>query len=280
MEKIKPYLSLIHSLSLLCLAGALAYFAYGLVSVASVAPDVMRFIDGNKQNLSPIVSEVISMRRVFEKALVEVEGVRQMIPGITSQVETISTQLPSAIKTMNESAMAVSRATSEARNLRTTTIPALLRESAEIRTFIPQVMKSGHSIIQEAHNVTKEAKALSEKAGSGLITGIIKAPFSMVYSLGSSFTSVFSSSSKNYSKDEIALITKSGEKVLASDIVGYTERWSYKKDSRSGFVTLSSFNTKSKCKQLEVVSYEKDNRFDSQLINLCLDAHQKWILKK
>lgn len=280
MEKIKPYLSLIHSLSLFCLAAALSYFAYGLVTVANVAPEVMRFIDNNKNDLKPIFSEINSVKQVFDKALVEVEVVRDMIPGITSQIEKISTQVPSAIKTMNESVMAVNRVSNEAKSLRTTTIPELLRESAEIRKLIPQVMKSGHSIIKEANIITKEAKQMSEKAGSGLITGIIKAPFSMVYSIGSSFTNIFSTNSKKYSKDEVALLTKAGEKVLASEIVGYTARWNYKKTTRSGFVTLSSYDRMTQCKQLEIESYEKDKKIDSQVMKFCLDANHTWVLKR
>ena len=261
MNRFNHFLSLLNSISLLVLAGSFFYFGYGLVSINNSTPRIMDFLE--KGDFDLFIKEVHETKQILSKTLLE--------------IDKINSQIPTAFNVINNSALVVRQLTEEAKTYQETTIPKLLKESKEIRKLLPQIMKSGHGIVKEGRLLTKEAQVISSKATTGVITGILSSPFTIMSSIGSSFIGLFSEDKIDLSQEDIKLIYASGEHVLASNVAGYSESWRSKKSNKSGFITLTKINSDSNCKYLYVEIDEKDKKVASKDIKLCPDKHGKWL---
>lgn len=93
--------SVIQSGAITLLAFSIAYLAYGLISVASVVPKVISFLDKNNYQLSPAIKEVSEIRKIIPGILVEIQDIKKLVPGMTREIAKISDQMPRALDTVD-----------------------------------------------------------------------------------------------------------------------------------------------------------------------------------
>jgi surface antigen len=263
MNNFKSFLSVFNSFSMFVLACGFLYFGYGFLSAAKVVPEILIYL--KQEEAGSILTEVKETRKTFDKALIEIKEVIKLIPP--------------ALKTVNNATVVVEEITKQSQIISQKTIPDVLKESKELRILLPGIMKSGEQIVKEARHGVKDAEKVTSKATTGVLTGIIKAPFSILSSIGSGVTGLFDKKIKSLSKEDQDLMSSALEKVLSSEKIGYSEKWKSAKSNKSGIVTLERINVDSKCKYLYIQLDEKGKKATSHKPKLCLDKNGTWVPK-
>jgi hypothetical protein len=193
---------------------------------------------------------------------------------MTKEIAKISEQIPKALKTMDSSVDVISKATNEISTVRTKSLPLILEESKNIRTSIPVYINSTQKIIKDAHLVVKDASKISENTTSGVITGIVKAPFKLFSSLGTSISETIKND--GLTKKDVSILTKEGQIVINSNEPGFRKDWQNRETSRYGQIKLLSIDTIKKCKRLEIVIHTKNKKSIIHNYKFCKNIDENW----
>ena len=240
------------AVSLFSLAAAFVYFTIGLTRLANQAPAILDGIEETSQQIEPvlklippIVTEVTEIRKQIPKILNEVEQVRILVPPILEEVKL----------------------TREA-------VPPILVEVKKTREAIPTMLTRADNLVNNAGNIGKKS---SEGAVSGVITGILKAPFKLIGGAGKSLSGRHAN--KMTEKDR-QLSEATALRLLSSEEIGKTERWSNPDSKNNGVITLKEIKTISN-HQCKVVNYTiniKNSKPIKENVTVCLSDDNKWEL--
>jgi surface antigen len=300
MDKTRLPISLFFSFSIICLAGALAYFSYAIVETIRFAPTlieqlrqttreidpVLEEIDKVAGFIPPVIHEVSLVREQIPAVLAEAAEIRRQIPLILTEVEKVRQELPAVLAEVAKIRQEVPGVVAEVANVRAQ-IPVIIAESQAYRDLIPQVLTEVEStrnmipptldraeqLVADMRGTGKEA---SEGAVTGFFTGLIKAPFKIV---GGVSESIFGNL-KGLDKHDTALMAKAAEDVVNSGVVGSSKTWKNKNSSVSGKVTLlKEYKMDERlCRDIELVSFKRNRILDSQQHAVCLNKDGLWEL--
>lgn len=165
----------IRSFSTLCLALAMAYFAYALISVAGE-------IKMTREQLPQLLNQVETMEKSIrvDEWLALAEHLDTQLPSVLAQVErtratanAINNRIPSILKEVNA--------------LRQNTIPDVLKETTSIRKMLPTTLQDMNALADKAKSVSENA---TEGAIDGTLKSLVKAPITLIKSAGKEVTDV------------------------------------------------------------------------------------------
>lgn len=186
---------LVLPLALICLAAAIAYFSYALLRVVDAMPDLLKELDRTSTSIAPVVAEADALLRLVPEVLEEIAAVRAAIPAILDEVKQVRKTIPPVLSewraTRKETIPPILQESAALRD----SLPALLVESQGYRTLVPQVLDESEQIravvpvaLTRVERIVTDAQGLASTAGegavTGLFTGILKTPFSLVSSAG------------------------------------------------------------------------------------------------
>jgi len=190
MEKIKTNAQLIFSFSIICLALAIAYFAFEvaqfldgfpeiLVQMEKTSVEISPVIDGiaeTSRNILPISEEVGRVAEVTPAILKEVKATRKALPDILKktaavmeQVNKTSRMMPEAIEEIRKTRELIPEIMEEIRQSREVIadatekvnrfegqIPLIIKESENIRKDLPQAMETVDKASESVQSFTAE----------------------------------------------------------------------------------------------------------------------------
>lgn len=250
--------------ALFALAGAMVYFSITLKAVSDALPPVVEGIEGVVAELDPtldrvdivleetvptlleeiaavraqiedvqqeipvILAEAAAYREMIPSVLAEIEQVRGTIPDILQRVDNIQAQLPDVLAEVEAVRGEVPGIVEQVEGIQTQ-IPAILAEIEAVRTSIPGYLAEANALVEKARAAGKEA---SEGAVTGFMTGIIKAPVSLVTGIGGK-----SIGGVEISDTDRAQIRTQVQGLLANPKAGATAQW--KNSSKNLSITLT-----------------------------------------
>ena len=243
-DKASLVASYLFSLSLFALAGSVVYFTYEVVIISKQIPGILLRVDTTSEKLEPIINdvgniidlvppilkEVEAIRKSIPPILKEVEQTRKMIPPILSEVEQTRKQIPAVLKesaairgelpavlaSADKASKAVAGVAKQVEATRPL-IPEVLKEVETTRESIPGMMDRADGLIEKARVAGKEA---SQGAVTGIFSGIIMAPFSLVADAGRSITGMTEEEAKQLDEKDFELIEKASLQLLNNGTKG------------------------------------------------------------
>jgi hypothetical protein len=270
--------SIIQSGATTLLAIAIAYLAYGLISIVSVVPEVINFLNKNNYQLSPAIKEVSEIRKIIPGILAEIQDIKKLVPVMTHEMAKISDQIPRALETVNSIAPILSNTTLEITQLRKTTIPLILQETKKIRASMPTYINGTQKIVKDVQVAINEASKISENVGTGVISGLVKSPFKLFSSMVSSVSGLFEDD-KLTDKD-LSIMTAAGALVIESKELNFSKKWENKESKRFGEIKLAAIDLVSKCNRLEIIIHTKNKKSSIYNYKFCKDVNNEWFYVK
>jgi uncharacterized protein YoxC len=284
---------------LFAVAIAIGYFGYVLTQINASLPGILDEVQVTQDKFEPVLNEVTEIRLLVPGIVEEVELVRQtispfidevglireQIPGIMEEVRHIRRQIPEITTDVDAIVAQIPPILEEVAAIRTETIPPLLAEVASIRTeTIPPIIDRVEAIHEDmpgyfdrADRLVAEARVAgqqaSEGAVSGLFTGIIKAPLSLVSGVGNALGRKIEATD-----EDRKLALRAAEIVLQSDIKGTSETFENPKTEFTGTITLRSVRKIKGTvhKTLRLVTHKKGKKLAEVDVEVAVSVGGTW----
>jgi len=297
--------SYLFSLSLFALAGSIVYFTYEVAIISKQIPDILLRIDDTSEKVEPVIDdvgqiidlvpsilkEVEEIRKLIPPILKEVELTRKMIPPILSEVEQTRKQIPAVLKesaairgelpavlaSADKASNAVAGVAKQVEATRPL-IPEVLKEVETTRESIPEMMDRADGLIEKARVAGKEA---SQGAVTGIFSGILMAPFSLVADMGSSVAGLSEEEAKDFTEKDFELIKQASIFLLQNGSNGEERKWSNTKSNNNGVLKLTEIYTEGEyaeldCRTLQFKLYKKGDLAKEGSRSFCKNEEGKW----
>ncbi len=281
------------SVALLGLAASLSYFTFTLTRIANDIPVLLEGIRGVERGLDPVIGEIAQVRQLIPiivdevgrirqeipHILDEIEGIREQlpaildeaakyrmqIPAILSEIEEIRNQippildeatayrlqLPTIVEQIEALRLQIPPIVEEVQKIRESMVPDILAETQAIREAVPGYLDKVQQLTEDIETAGRKA---SEGAVQGVFTGIIKAPASIVASLGSNILT-----SKTLSEEERRTVYEAVESLVENGGEGDHREWKNRSTGLKGDVVILS-SSKIKGRQHLVVGVKAFRR--------------------
>ena len=245
------------AVSLFCLSAAFVYFTIGLTRLANQTPLILSGIEETSKKIEPVLTEFYKVRELIPPIVTEVTEIRKQIPKILNEVEQVRTLVPSILQEVK---------------LTRESIPPILIEMKHTREAIPAMLTKADNLVNNAGNIGKKS---SEGAVSGVLTGIIKAPFKLI---GGAGKSLFGRHSNKMTEKDRQLSEATVLRVLSSEKTGKTESWNNTDSGNNGVITLKEIKTieKRQCKVINFTINIKNSEAVNDVVTACLNDENKW----
>ena len=304
-DRTKIVASYFLSLSLFAIAGAIIYFTYVLTVISQHIPEVLLKIDTTTEKIEPILDEVAVItalvpsileevkqtRKMIPPILVEIQQTRKIIPSLLREVEQTRNQIPAVLKesaairrklptilsSANKASAAVVGVTKQIEASRPL-IAEVLQEVETTRESIPPMMDRADSLIDKARIAGKEA---SQGAITGIFSGIIMAPFSLLADAGQGIVGLSAEDAKKFSKKDFSLIEQAALRLLNTGSVNDEESWNNTESKRHGDIVLTKIYNEGEyseieCRALSFKLFEKDKALHASDRSFCQTDDGKW----
>ena len=304
-EKLRLLASLLLPLSLFSMAAALAYFTYELSTVSRQIPDILERIDSTSENIEPVLDEVGNIldlvppilkeieetrklippileeveqtRKMILPILSEVEQTRKQIPAVLKESEAIRGELPAVLASADKASGAVAGVSKQVEATRPL-VTDVLQEVATTREAIPPMMDRADVLIEKARVAGQQA---SEGAVTGLFTGIIRAPFSMVASAGRSISGLTEEEAKIFNDKDLSLVQQTSLYLLNNGSKGDKREWENTETGNHGTVQLLRIYSEGEysdidCRSLKIALYKQDEFVKEGQRSFCKNEKGEW----
>jgi uncharacterized protein YoxC/surface antigen len=298
--------SYVLSASLFCLAGALVYFAYEASSISRQIPAILAAVEGTSNEIDPIVKEVAKItdqvplildevaevrklvppildevaetRKTIPSVLAEVEKTRLAIPPILGEVQQTRKDLPAVLKTVDTASQSVAMTAREMKAYRPL-VPEALKQVELTREAINPALDRVDQLITKAESAGKQA---SKGAVTGLFTGILTLPFSIVGDVGKSVAGMGEASTK-FSETDIQLFKQARNDMLKSGHLDESREWTNPDTGTKAKLTLMKIyeSQNEECRTLKLETWDASKQKDNdKTANFCRDAQGVWKVVK
>lgn len=277
------------AVSLFSLAAAFVYFTIGLTHLANQAPAILDGIEKTSKQIEPVLKEFYKIRELIPPIVTEVKEIRKQIPDILHEVKQVRTLVPPVLEEVKLTREAVPPILVEVKKTREAVppilvevkktreaVPPILVEVKKTREAIPAMLTEVDNLLNNAGNIVKKS---SEGAVSGVLTGIIKAPFKLI---GGAGKSLFGGHSNKLTEKDRQLSEATALRILSSVNIGKTESWSNPDSGNNGVITLKEIKTISnrQCKVVNFTINIKNSDPVNDDITACLNDENKWEVLK
>jgi surface antigen/uncharacterized protein YoxC len=268
--------TLLLSVGLFVLAVAMAYFAYQLGRVREELPALLAQVESTARKVEPVLHEVDALRELVPSILKEVKATSEVVAATVAETAELRKALPPMIDT---SAAAINNASAALRAVEPH-IPAVLKEVKQTREALP-------GILDRADQVAGHAQAMGKAAGkgavSGLLGGIVTAPFSLIGDAGRNLGDVIGlGGASDFTAADNQLTSSATDAVLKKGTVGAQQSWKNPDNGNHGTVTLATIAVRNGqvCATLRYrveFRFRKNHEVD---VDLCRQADGSWVKKE
>lgn len=302
--------------SIFCLAVALVYFTYEVALVRQQIPTILASVESASAKVDPLIKEIGEIRDLIPPVMAEVAETRKQIPPILDEVRLSRKQIPAILNEVDAISTQIPSIILEVSVIRQQ-IPDILAEMAAIRQQIPSVLESADKasamvtavameiantrplinqvlvevdqirnalpdILEQAEKVVKKAeeagKNVSEGAVHGVITGIIRAPFSIVGNLRKHILALNDEQLKELNEKDMKLIEEASKKLLTAKEIHASQKWANKKSKVRGEASLIAIKQKNakECRTLQIKVWNKNELKLDRKTELCKTDNGNW----
>ncbi len=260
--------------SIFSLSGALVYFTWKLESISEQVPAILKSVEQTSAQIEPVLDQVVELKDLVPSVLNEVSETRKLVAPILNEIRLTREQIPAILKVTEKTNDTVLRAVEEIKATRPL-IPEILSEVKQTREAIPPVLDRADKLVSNVRQAGKEA---SKGAVSGVLTGIVTAPFEIIGSLGKKIFSFSDEEISKLSDKDVELSKKSVVDVLASDKINQTSEWDNSSNNTKGIIKLLQLKTDNglKCKVLNMKVWKNTQLFVDKDLNVCLNKKGEW----
>lgn len=303
------------SVSLCFLAAAIGYFGYQVAMVRSELPAILETVDQTSGKIEPVLKEIRQIQEFIPPIIEEVGRIRALVPGVLDEVAATREQIPLVLKEVAATREQIPPILKEVEATRKT-IPPILEEVEKTRKEVPAVLKTVDNASGAVNNTAKEIEALrpmipevlaemeatrnaidpaldrvdqliskaesagqkaSEGAISGVVTGVMKSPFSILGGISDSL-----SGKSGEFTDEDTKVAMQTLATLVTKPVGTSMNWNNPARKTGGTLTLlDTYVSDGKdCVKIESKSTKQGKQFGSQQLNLCKQKDNTWKIIK
>ena len=310
----KPLPSYLLAIGMISLALALTYFTLTLAKVAAGIPKILEGVQETQERLNPLLEEVAQIRELVPPIIAEVGFIREEIPNILTEVASIREQIPSILEETEAYREQIPSILEQVDNIQNQ-IPSILTEVENVRETIPTVLAQVDSIQQQIPTILEEVEQLrettipeiltqvdgireevpeilddvgeivsnldttiakaSEGAGKGFLTGLIKAPMSIVTGFGANLIQ-----SGGLSEEDIEIIKAEAITLLSTGKRRDKRTWSNPKTNFNGTLTIRSEDNRGlyPCMVLRITVNIGKTKKAEEDVPVCKDADGNWVI--
>lgn len=249
------------ALSIFTLGGTIIYTATELRGIVVHMPELLQKIEIVTEKINPLFNEI--------------KEVRALIPTIMGQVEKTTNYIPEMIKTTNKAADSIHFVAKEMKESRPV-VKKVAEEIESTRKSLPDFLESGEKI---AEKINQAGKNTGEGFVTGLVKGVIAAPFNLVSDLGSSLFELMGDGAKELGKEDKKIMINTMEDVLNNDKPNAEKTWKNPSSAYSGKIVVLAI-TPAECKTVATQVFKNKKNFLENQITLCRDKKGQWIKKE
>ena len=191
---------------------------------------------------APILEEAAAYREQIPSILEEIDDIEQRIPPIVAEVEAV----------------------------RTKTIPDIIEQVEAIRAEIPQHLDKAEQI---SENIETAGQKAGEGAVTGVFTGIIKAPMSIVSGISGTVLP-----SSDLTEEDRLYIVKAVEELVDGGREGEVTSWKNPNSGVRGKVSITEIQESADpvCMIINMTAYRRYKKLGEANARICQDSDGAW----
>ena len=275
---------------LVFLSASIFHFGQTIKSMESSLPTIAEKTQTASESVQAAAIEIRRIIPFVPDIIEETKQTRETIPKMLAQTEVIMNRAVDAVAMVSAIHESVPAILEESKQVRQESkqirqeLPAILNELSASREIVAQTTVEIENVRQSLpgtlnhldtllDKADKTGKRASEGAVSGVLTGIVKAPYSIVKGLGKG---VF---------DKEVIITDEDRQVIRKKVlialeekkVGDVVLFENDNSAFQGFIEVAAIDKRggSHCRTLRISVVE---HVDKVLKRFCFDEHEGWVL--
>lgn len=235
--------------------------------ISTLMPEILEEIKQARQLVPVGLEESRQIRQTIGPAVNELTKTRKLVPQILQEVQIIRSQIPAILAAMEQTCNELE----ETRTL----VPVILKEIRTTREAVPAMLRQADGIVKNAKKTGQQA---SEGAMTGIFTGIVKTPFSLVGGLGESLGKILTGTSTAEYNQDTRLLQPLVESLLAKGEVGDSLSSDNPANGRIGSVTLITLSTRHNkpCKTLRLEIRQGKTLLIKKMVTAVQDNTSTW----
>jgi uncharacterized protein YoxC len=162
MEKIKSTAQTIFSLSIFCLAMAMAYLAFELYQFRKGFPEILKKMEKTSEVISPTVNGIAKISDNIPPIADAIDKIHQSLPSLLAEVKATRESLPGILQQVSDITVRIDN-TSKA-------IPGMLEEVKKCRETVPEILKRVDAVNAEIPPIVIQAKEINSQIPSMIQT--------------------------------------------------------------------------------------------------------------
>jgi len=273
------------AVSIFAMAAALIFFTIQLASISRQIPDILNSVQSTSSKIEPMLKEMGNVRDLVPPILEEIKHSREQIPPILNEVAQLREQLPLILEETKQTRQlvpgildTVNNVVKEVEKTRPL-VPQVLTQVEKTREAMPGMLDKADKLVANAKQAGKEA---SQGAVTGVLTGIIAAPFNIVGNLGKKMLGISDEDMKKLTEQDINIMTQTGETLLSSDQINLVREWDNPDSQHNGKLTLkniikaSADSNNKPCKDIHLQVWKQNTSIVDKMVTYCLDENNNW----
>jgi uncharacterized protein YoxC len=155
MEKIKSTSQSIFSLSIFCLALAIAYFAYELYKFRTGFPEILNKMEKTSEVIYPTMNGIAKISDNIPPIAEAIDKMHQSLPSLLKEIKATRESLPAILQQVDEIAVKIEKATK--------VIPGVIEEAKKTRELVPGVVQEVHAFNEQIPPVIAQVNGVREQ---------------------------------------------------------------------------------------------------------------------
>lgn len=256
-EKIDPIVDEVHAIQVQIplILEEVARIRGQVPPILEQVPPILEELEAIRATIPPILEETAAIRAAIPPILAESAAIREQIPSIMAEVDDIEAQIPFII--------------AEIEAVRAT-IPDIIEQVEAVRLEIPQHLDQAERI---SENIETAGQKAGEGAVTGVFTGIVKAPMSIVTGIGGSLLP-----SSDLSEQDRIEIVKAVEDIVENGTKGESATWKNPDSGVRGKVVIREHyeDADPPCMIIRITAYRSYKKLGEADARICRDADGAW----
>jgi len=261
------------AIGVLTLGLAIAYFSYQLHLTRQDMSVLLSQIESTSQKLGPVLQDADSVSEFISPILEEARAIRKTVDATVNETAKLREVLPPIIAS---SINAIDKADSVATRIEPHIKPTL-EEVKQTRLALPGIINNADKVVRRAEKVGKD---VGKRAVTGVLSGIITAPFRLIGEAGKKALSntIGLGKKAGFTKVDERLAQEATDAVLKTGKPGNKQDWKNPDSGNRGSVHWLSGEEQNGlvCVKLRYTVIFKDKKSHVADVDLCQQKDGSW----
>ena len=258
---------------LVALAIGLGYFAYQIGAVRQELPTLLAQVEATSQKVEPVLREADAIRELVPPILKEAKAMREVVTATVTEAAALRKALPPLVDTSAAAVNNVSRAVQAIEPH----IPPVLTEIKKTREALPGILDRADQVAGRAEKI---GQAASKGAVTGLLGGIVTAPFKLIGDVGKGLSDTIGLGSQSgFTTEDDRLARVATDAVLKADTPGAQQAWQNPESGNQGNVAwlAQKMRDGQTCVTLRYRVKFKTGKTHDVEVELCQQPNGSWV---